>query len=171
MSTPQALSADIKRHGWRSGSAAPEALLPTVAAALEMVGRGDLVPRLHAGNARAFVVSHTCDLMVEDFEAEPSVEWIVADRRETVDRGNDRIQSTRMLDVAAADGVPFRFHTRNRLFTRRDVLAMHAPHASGSIDIDTAVRLVQRWLSRRYTAQTADRRAAHDSSSHRSSAR
>ncbi|MFP3891181.1 MAG: hypothetical protein ACLFVM_12910 [Ralstonia sp.] len=141
----------LNDHGWQQGAIAGGAAAVIVANALRNQGRSDLADKLERGEACAVTVSQTCDVVCHSDEAEPYVEFAIADIRSGSPNAQDTfLKSFRRFAAPLTDGARhLAFRPWDRCLVMRDSLAETTPAEDLAIDRRACQDLVD-WLTTRY---------------------
>jgi hypothetical protein len=137
--------------GWRQGSIVSEDTNDIFAEVLTAAGQTDLADALKAGTCCAVVLSQSCDVVCYKDEAEPYVEFIVAEIGDGLPNAESTfLKSFRDFSAQLADGTRhLRFKPWNRCFIERSRLLDAGISAQFELDFD-AIRDVVDWLTTRY---------------------
>lgn len=129
----------IKRVGWSQGSIVGAELAQTLA-------QGS-----NAEPARVWVIaSPDCDVVHASFEVDPQVELVAAVAAAKPPDGQlSHGRNPRVLQLPDSEG-RLEFRIAHRLAIERTLLARHAP--TRTLD-DAAIRMLARWVAKRYVRQ------------------
>ena len=137
-------AAKIKEQGWRQGSVLPPSLFDTLRQ-LGSLGSA-------SGDECAVIVSQDCDVVHPQYSVEPTVEVMVAVRRQSLDGNLTYTKSPRRLhmEISTDQGIfVYELSMRERFFIDRRLLSGVQPH--GSIKLSNSqTRQLAGWLSKRY---------------------
>lgn len=141
----------LNDNGWQQGAIAGGAAAVIVADALRNQGRSDLANSVARGEACAVTISQTCDVVCHSDEAEPYVEFAIADIRPgSPDAQDTFLKSFRRFAAPLTDGVRhLTFRPWDRCLVMRRSLAETTPAEDLAIDRRACQDLVD-WLTTRY---------------------
>jgi len=130
----------IRDRGWRQCSVASDSLRTAIPEFSASTTPDDLT----------IVVTHDCDLVSENFEAEPMVELLLARRISDANRDplSFRGRNPRRLQFELG-GHLYEIHARERTSTNRTLLAEHGPDNERTLPKDVQIVLPE-WAAKRY---------------------
>lgn len=130
----------IRKLGWRQGSVASDSLRLTIPGLPSTTTADDLL----------VILTHDCDLVSDDFDAEPSVDVLIARRIPNSARDGNLFhgRNPRRLQLESG-GALYDIRAKERLTIDRVLLASHAPDASRKLP-DSIRGLLARWTAKRY---------------------
>lgn len=126
-------------HGWRQGSLLPPELVANLAAQ-------DLLPA-ESSDLDFIIVSHTCDVIHESLENEPSVEVLVVRKIEQLEGNFSRGKNPRRIHFEF-EGATYEGVIHKRISLPREILLGSTPRVTLPPSL---CKLLGRWISKRYS--------------------